>query len=138
MTEYFNDCLVLVIKEYDLIDKLDTTVFIIYDKIKSEYIIRGKRSDESRKSESCTFSFKCEFAHELADFLTFIISVNHKWTYVLYNYDNLPSESDEITYDFLREFVSLDYELSGYEKTDFNEKFLLKNLRMLRNVFNYY
>ena len=34
---------------------------------------------------------------DLADFLEFVICKKNLWTYVLYNYDNLPYDSNDIT-----------------------------------------
>jgi hypothetical protein len=131
------DCLVLKIDENDSYDnKLDTTLFIIYDKKNSNFIIRGKRDDTYE--DSAPFSFNCEFAHELVDFISFVICKKNKWTFSLYNYDNLPATSNEITYDFLYNQESSIYELGAYEKQKFNKKILLKYLRILRNVFNNY
>lgn len=137
MTEFHKDCLVLKIEEYDIDNgNLDTTLYIIYDKKEEKYVIRGKRYSENM--ESCTYSFNCEFTQELFDFITFVICKQNRWTYVLYNYDNLPATSDEITYEFLKSDESKVYELGGYDRQKFKESELLSNLRMLRNVFNYY
>jgi hypothetical protein len=57
---------------------------------------------------------------------------------ILYNYDNLPSDSNDITFEFLNEYDHSDYEISGYNGQNFGRKRLLKNLRMLRNIYNYY
>ena len=68
MTEFHNDCLVLKIEEYDIDDgTLDTTLYIIYDKKEEKYVIRGKRYCDIM--ETCTYSFNCEFAQELFDFI---------------------------------------------------------------------
>jgi len=131
------DCLALKIQEYDIDDNiLDTTLYIIYDKKEHHYVLRGKRNDINMKSEP--FSFNCEFAHELFDFITFIICKKNNWSFILYNYDNLPATSDEITYDFMNVNESYVYELGGYEKQKYNKTGLLKYLRILRNVFNNY
>jgi len=131
------DCLVLKIEERDIDTKeLDTTLYIIYDKKEHQFFVSGKRF--SKKINSCTYSFHCEFAEELADFITFVICKKNLWTYVLYNYDNLPETTEEITYDFLERCDSKEYEIAGYNNLSFKRKYLLSNLRMLRNVFNYY
>jgi hypothetical protein len=131
------DCLTLKIQEYDIDDNtLDTTLYIIYDKKEHHYVLRGKRNDKTLKSEA--FSFNCEFAHELIDFITFVICKKNNWSYILYNYDNLPATSDEITYDFMKVNESVVYELGGYEKQKYNKTVVLKYLRILRNVFNNY
>jgi hypothetical protein len=137
MTEFHNDCLVLKIEEYDIDNgTLDTTLYIIYDKKEEKYVIRGKRYSDIM--ETCTYSFNCEFAQELFDFITFVICKQNRWTYLLYNYDNLPATSDEITYEFLKRDESKVYELGGDDRQKYNEKELMSNLRMLRNVFNFY
>jgi len=131
------DCLVFKIQEHCCdTNELDATIYILYDKKEHNFVIRGKRF--SKKIESCTFSFICEFADELADFISFTICEENMWTYVLYNYDNLPDSSDEITYEFLKNNDSKVYELAGYDKQEYDRDALLKHLRMLRNVFNYY
>jgi hypothetical protein len=70
--------------------------------------------------------------------LKYIICKENTINEVLYNYDNLPETSSEITFDFLQENDERTYEISGYNGLKCNRKRLLRNLRMLRNVFNYY
>ena len=108
------DCLVLKIQEHDIDNNsLDMNLYVVYDKKKSNFIVRGKRNDTN--IDSCSFSFNCEFAHELLDFITFIICKKNKWTFILYNYDNLPATSDEITYEFISNHETRVYELAGYD-----------------------
>jgi hypothetical protein len=132
-----SDCLVLKIEEYYTdTDELDTTMYVFYDKETHYFYIRGKR--RSKNLDSVTFSFTCEFAEELVDFISFAICKKNKWTYVLYNYNNLPLSSDDISYEYLVQKQSKVNELAGYNKQDYKRKTLLSHLRMLRNVFNYY
>jgi hypothetical protein len=139
MTEFaVPDCLVLKIEEREENTNLvDTTLYVLYDKKYHNYVIRGRRR-LSQKHLSCEYSFICENVYELVDFITFVISKKNLWTYVLYNYDNLPIESDELTFDFLYNYDHGDYELGGYDNEKFSRSRLVKNLKMLRNVFNYY
>ena len=131
------DCLVFkIVEHYADTKDLDTTLYVLYDKNEHYFVVRGQRYSD--KMDSCTFSFNCEFVHELADFLSFVICEKNHWTYVLYNYDNLPATSDEITYDFFKRNDSKVYELAGYENQEYDRNTLVKNLSMLRNVFNYY
>ncbi len=137
-TTVVNDCLVLKIEERDSVTNvLDTTIYVIYDKKDHNYVVRGKRRD-CKNIEACTFSFVCNYTRDLADFLSFVMCKSSLWTYVLYNYDNLSYDSNDITYEFLKECESSVYELSGYNNEIYNRKSLCKILRMLRNVFNYY
>lgn len=139
MTEFpVPDCLVLKIEEHEKnTQKLDTTLYIFYDKKYHNYVIRGRRR-LSPNHKSCEYSFVCEDVYELEQFVTFVISKKNNWTYVLYNYDNLPIDSDEISYEFLSNYDDSDYELAAYDNEKYNRMRLLNNLKMLRNVFNYY
>ena len=131
------DCLVLKIEEYDSETyKLDTTIFLLYDKKERQYVIRGKRRVTERH-DACDYSFVCNRIDDLVDFLGFVICKKNLWTYVLYNYNNLPYNSNDITYDFLTDVSSV-YELTGYNKQKYNRNKLLTILKMLRNVFNYH
>jgi len=131
------DTLVFKIVEYDVdFNKPDTTMYILYDKATHRYVIRGKRN--SSIMDSCTYSFECEYANELIDFLEFCLDKTNTFSYILYNYDNLPETSNEITFDFLKRHDSMVYEIAGYDNQQFKSNGMLKYLRMLRNVFNYY
>ena len=137
-TTNVSDCLVLKIEERDRThEKLDMTVYIIYDKKEDNYVIRGKRNVINNIG-ACTYTIVCKDHIDLADFLSFVICKKNLWTYVLYNYDNLSYDSNDITYEFLKENDSNVYELTGYDCEDYSRKRLCATLRMLRNVFNYY
>lgn len=131
------DTLVLKIVEHDVyLGKPDTTLYVLYDKATHRYVIRGKRAEYRVKS--CTYSFECESHNDLADFLEFLLDKTNTFSYILYNYDNLPETSNEITFEFLKMYDNNVYELSGYENEPYRRKNIIKNLRMLRNIFNYY
>jgi hypothetical protein len=137
-TTTVTDCLVLKIEERETdVEILDTTIYVIYDKKERNYVIRGKRR-VTNNIDACTYSFVCKDHRDLADFLSFVVCKENLWTYVLYNYDNLPYDSNDITYEFLKEYESNVYELTGYNNLDYSRKGLCSILRMLRNVFNYY
>jgi len=132
------DCLVWKLEEFDVdTQKIDTTVYIFYDKMEHQYVVRGRRR-WSPDRQCCCYSFVCEFAHELVSFLEYVICNHNTLNETLYNYTNLPNDSNDVTFEFLNENDHSDYEISGYDSQKFNKKRLLKVLRMLRNVFNYY
>ena len=138
MTTASTDCLVLKIEEYSDGD-IDTTLFVLYDVNESQFLIFGKRSEVFGKPQPVPYSFKCNYAEDLADFISFAICKKNKWSYTLYNYDNLPGNTDDITFEYLKEYDGdLSYEISGYDNKNYNRNYLVKSLRMLRNVFNYY
>ena len=139
MTEFaVPDCLVFKFEEVEFITgKVDTTVYVFYDKKEHNYVIRGQRR-WSPEHPSCSYSFISEHVNDLADFLQYIICKDNEVNEILYNYDNFPLDSNDITFDFLKEYDHNDFEISGYNKQKLGRKRLIKTLRMLRNVFNYY
>jgi hypothetical protein len=137
--ELVPDCLVLKIEENELITKeIDTTLFILYDKKEENYVIRGKRREFKSGAESSAYSFVCKDIFALTFFISFVLCKSNLWTFVLYNYDNLPCKSEEITYEFLKDYESPIYELSAYDMEKFSRKKLLNILDMLKNVSNEY
>lgn len=132
----FPDCLVLKIVEKDSdTDEVDTTLFVLYDYYQDTFVIRGKRQNTVRVI-SAPYSFICHSATDLVDFISFVICKDNKWSYTLYNCDNLPSDSVEIDYDFLDKNTGHTFELAGYDDKKYGRNYLLKVLRMLRNVHN--
>ncbi len=131
------DTLVLKIVEYDVdLKRNDNTLFILYDKAIHRYVIRGKRNDVN--VSSCTYSYECKSASDLADFLGFLLDETNKLSYIVYNYDNLPETSNDITFEFLNKNYSKFNELFGYDNQLYNRKTITKVIRTLKNVFNYY
>ena len=132
------DCLVLKMEEIDYnTQKVDTTVYIFYDANKMNYVVRGHRQS-TRNFTKCVYSFVCEKAKDLADFLQYIMCSKNIVNDVLYNYDNLPYDSNDITYEFLNKYDHGDYEIAGYDNRTMNKKKLIRDLRMLKNISNYY
>ena len=81
---------------------------------------------------------QADLQSELTNVKKDIKDLDNKVNEILYNYDNFPANPDEITFDFLNENDHSDYEISGYNDKMLNRRRLLRNLRMLRNVFNHY
>jgi hypothetical protein len=132
------DCLVLKIEEH-VDGELDTTLFILYDNNEETYLVRGKRSNVFGKPETVPYSFYCNYASDLTDFINFVICKKSRISYTLSNYDDLPNNVDEIDYQYLKELDGdIAYEIAGYDNQKYNKKEILKLLRVLRNVFNYY
>ena len=138
MATFSTDCLVLKIEEH-IDGELDTTLFVMYDNNEETYLVRGKRSNVFGKPETVPYSFYCNYASDLTDFINFVICKKSRISYTLSNYDDLPNNVDEIDYQYLKELDGdIAYELAGYDNQKYNKKEILKLLRVLRNVFNYY
>ena len=132
------DCLVLKIDEIESFSgKTDMVLYVLYDTKEQNFVLRGKRR-ETRRHRSEDFSFVCKRLNDLVNFITFIIDKSNLWTYSLYNYSDLPADSNDITFGSLELIDSRDREIAAYDNVAFSKKLLIKNLNMLRNVFNYY
>ena len=138
MNEYtITDCLVLKIIEFDpIIQKTDTELYVIYDKMQERYMIIGKRRD-TRKITSFPYSFNSDTATDVYNFIELIICRYNLISYTLYNYDNL---TDDNTFEFLHNCNDPAYEIVGYDniKLSKNKKHIFKVLRSLREVYNHY
>lgn len=135
-TNNVTDCLVFKIVEIDAeTAEIDTTMYIIYDNKTHKYLIRGKRSDTPR-SQSCAYSYECDFASDLADFIQYLLCPDNKVNEILYNYDELPENPNDITFEYLNEYDHPAYEISGYNNQKIIRKKLLRKIRMLRNIIN--
>ena len=138
MSQFMPDCLVLKLEEVERdTNNIDTILYIIYDKKNNNYLIRGERKSTA-KSQSCNYSFNCDFPGELADFIGYIISSDNRINESLFNYNNLPYLSNDITHDFLHNNEHIDYEISGYDNRKLKRKNILGNLRMLKYIYNNY
>ena len=136
-TNTSSDCLVLKIVEFDTeTHKSDTELYVIYDKMQERFMIRGKRKD-TRKITSVPYSFNCDTAANVYDFINLTICRYNLISYTLYNYDNL---TDDNTFEFLHNCNDPEYEIVGYDniKLGKNKKHILKVLRSLREVYNHY
>ena len=138
MNEFLStDCLVLKIVEKDFDQqKDDNELYVIYDKKNQHFIIRGKRRD-TRKITSMPYSFNCDTAADVYNFIEITICRFNLISYTLYNYDNL---TDDNTFEFLHNCNDPAYEIVGYDNITLskNKKHILKVLRSLREVYNHY
>jgi len=142
MSEYcLPDSLVLKFEEYDYDKKdIDNCIYILYDIKEYKYIVRGQRnlSPKSKpNNEPSTYSFMCESEEYLADFLQYTFCKFNCVNEFLYNYYNLPLDSNNITFELLQSDQNI-CEISGYDNSSLKRARLIKSLRILRNVFNYY
>lgn len=136
------DCLVVNIEEYDCDSgEKDMNLFILYDIKYDKYILRGKR-EPTPKIGSVPFSFECS---SYLDAYEFIKAVTCKYNYLsitLYNYDNLPADSNDIYYSFLKTHEDREYEIVGFEgliNKHKKTKRRVKNiLKLMKYVNNYY
>ena len=163
----YSDCLVVKMDELFAFE-VEHTIFIVYDVREQKYVIRGKRFENNQKQESNPFStpsivqvfdylfqtksekktstyypysFSCPLKESLVDFLDFIFSQGSTFRISLYNYDNLPYLSKDITYDFFERHVDESYEISSvydYRSDKKIKERFEKILDLIQHVSNEY
>jgi hypothetical protein len=119
------DTLVLEIIE---INRLGPVFYVLYDKNTHRYVLRCSTETQN------IISFECNSEEDLISFVKVIFKGASTISFTLYNYDNLPALSNDITFDFLDENRP-DEIVSDCDKL--KKKNLLKYLRIIRNIFNY-
>ena len=129
------DCLVLKFMEFSVEDQsVDTILYILYDKEEERFIVRGRRNNENIKFNS--FSFQCDYAHELEPFIRFLVGKDNKVLTDLLNYQELPVSSDDISFEYLEENDIIANQLIAYSPSTYKSKKIRTALRLLRDVYN--
>jgi hypothetical protein len=133
--------LILCIEEHDNeqnVDSVDNRIFIGYDIRDNDYYVRGKRQD-TQKSNYVPYAFHCDLESELYDFIEFVVGgIRDNISIVLYNFNNISNEStDDLTYEFFEEQMDRDYEIAAYDRVELNRDVMIKNLKMLKNMYNW-
>jgi len=142
MSTVITDCLVLrIIENTHSTSRYDQEVFIIWDTLFKQYIIRGCRST-TRSVPGVPYSYTCTRMVDVLNFLFLIIDPANDCTFEIYNYDNLPPDSNNITFEFLSDCVEYKYEIVAYDEmwVDSSRKNpeLVQALKSLRTVANEY
>ena len=128
------DCLVLKIEEYDIsTEKLDMSMFVLFDQRERVYVLRGMR-----RYKSAPFSFTCKHKRDVAFFIQSTMCQHNQFSYILYNYDDLPMTSKDIDFQSLYDDEDDANEISAYDNKLYDVKESLKYLGMLKSVFNYW
>jgi hypothetical protein len=127
-----SDCLILCLEEFD--SELNITqgkVYVLHDS-NEKYLIRGRKD-----SESVPFSFICyDYNYEsIVDFLELFIGVD-LCNITIYNHNDLPLTSDEITFEYLHENLDENNIFMAYSLDYFSKRGTTKALRAIKNVFN--
>ena len=138
MSAMISDCIVLKIVETEATSgDTDNTIYVLYDNKAREYIIRGVRSP-SYKTVFDTYSFRCHSTKVVGDFLYLTIDGSNIVSYALYNCNDLPYSSDEITSELLDESCVKRVEVIGYDNMKLERKTLQKYVDIVGNMFNPY
>jgi hypothetical protein len=127
------DCLILCLEEFDRdLNITKGKVYILHDS-NDKYLIRG-----SKDSESYPFSFICyDYNFEsLVDFLEFFIGADGLCNLTIYNHNDLPLTSDEITFNYLHENLDENNIFTAYCLDYLSKRCTTKALKAIKNVCN--
>jgi hypothetical protein len=133
-----SDCLVLLIEGFDT--ELNISVnktYVLYDSVNQQYLVRGFDLDKELSKKPFSFVTYGSDYESLIDFIDFFSSDDHV-RITLYNFDDLPLTCEEITYEYLEDYSSEEYEILAFRPQQFSRKCIGKMLKMIKNIFNYY
>jgi hypothetical protein len=139
-----DSCLVLCIEERDVLDDydtIDTRVFITYNEVSNVYVINGKRDDIlSKKGRNKTnfqpFMFCANSSISVTDFLALTLNTKGKFSYTLFNYNNLSYDMSENTYEFMHQNMDVRYQIAAYDNIEYNRKHFRQLVKLVKNMYN--
>jgi hypothetical protein len=138
MAALISDCIVLKIVETELHSyDTDNTIYILFDTLKREFVIRGIRTPSST-TDFEPYSFRCSYIKSVCDFISVVIDNSNIVSYSLYNLNDLPCYSEDITQELLDESCYKANEIVGYDNLAFNRKTLRKYVGIVQDLFNSY
>ncbi len=140
----YESCLVLCIEEHDdpsNYDSVDTRLFITWDATANNYIISGKRvdlfsEDDVNKTTFKPFMFYATDSNVMADFIMLTFSRDHTMSYIMYNYNNLPEDASDMTYEFMETNMDRKYEIAAFDNISIKKPLIKSLIRLTKNMFN--
>jgi hypothetical protein len=140
-----DSCLVVCFEEHetndDGIDSIDTRLFVTYDHATSAYVVNGKRQDIfSKKGRNKTnlkpFVFCASESDDIVDFIMLSFSGSNSLSYIMYNYNNLPEDACEMTYEFMETNMDRRYEIAAFDNVDIRRNNIRRLVRLTKNMYN--
>ena len=131
--------LTLCIEERDSLNNYETIInrlFLAYDVEQESYVVYGKSNAVGIDNQQ--YFFRSDRSSDMYKFVKFIISKESYSSYTLYNYNNMPFDLEGVDYEFMEANMDIRYELAAYDNKKLNKQDFRKNLRMLKNVYNFY
>lgn len=136
------DCIVIKIEQFSKACQStmfypDKTMYIAYDEIWNSYVIRGEICDDTFRASY--FSFSSKKINSIIAFIQFNFDFRKKVDMTLLNYNDLPYDTDHISFDLLKNLSSnTSSVIAVHENIDDKKRNLKRNLKILRNVLNIY
>jgi hypothetical protein len=117
-------------------DKIVNRMFLSYDIEQESYVVYGRSQRTGVDNEP--YFFRADKSTDMYKFVKFIIGKTAYSSYTLYNYNNMPFDLEGVNYFFMEENMDIRYELAVYDNVRLTKGDFRKNLRMLKNVYNFY
>lgn len=114
------------------------TMYILYDEIWDSYVIRGEKCNDCARASY--YSFSCKKINSLIAFIQMNFDFTKRCDLTLYNYNDLPYDTDYITFDLLNKnsLYTSSFVIAIHKNIDDRKKGLKKTLKILKNVINIY
>jgi hypothetical protein len=131
--------LTLCIEERDSLNNYETIInrlFLAYDIEQESYVVYGKSNAIGIDNQQ--YFFRSDKSSDMYKFVKFVISKESYSSYTLYNYNNMPFDLEGVDYEFMEANMDIRYELAAYDNKRLKKRDFRKNLRMLKNVYNFY
>ena len=140
-----DSCLVVCFEENDSskeqLGGIDTRLFVTYDHTTKMYIVNGKRQDIiSKNGRNRTnlkpFVFCAGASSDIVEFI--LLTFGHKklMNYILYNYNNLPEDACDMTYEFMESNMDRRYEIAAFDNIWVRRNLVQRLCRLTKNLYN--
>jgi hypothetical protein len=115
--------------------ELESSIFILYNHLQNKFVLKGKRKDVGN-TKAYTYSFDCYSINALTEFIAYITLKTNRINEILYNYNGLINDLNNIEYHELYNLEHNDYEISRHNNEKLSKKKLKNICGFLQNVFN--
>lgn len=137
-----SDCLVLCVEEIDTdYDNFSdyqkkSRLYVLFDVTYGVFLIRGRRDNTEPNS---TFSFIADSNNQesVVNFIDFF-TLDEPIIMTIYNMNELPLTSEEITCEYLEENSIEENIFLSYRQQDFSKSTLRKIMDIIKNIYNHY
>jgi hypothetical protein len=143
-----DSCLVVCFEEVDADEYavnenngIDTRLFVTYDHSTKMYILNGKRQDIiSKKGRNKTnlkpFVFCASESSDIVEFVLLTFGQKNLMNYILYNYNNLPEDACDMTYEFMESNIDRRYEIAAFDNIWVRRNLVQRLCRLTKNLYN--
>ena len=127
-----SDCLVIFLEDSSRYIDL----FILYDNLKKSFYMCGKKVSTINDNDAIPFSFYCKHEKNIKQFIDVIM--DDRLNIHIYNFNDLPSRCDDITFDTLHERRREESKIITYFENHYYYDNFDIQLEIIKNIKNDY